>query len=160
MTYELDRTALIPAPRDKVFSFFEDPNNLYKLTPEELGLQITHLDDLPVRRDFRIEYTIKWLFVRLKWVTRITQYEPPELFADIQEEGPYQSWRHEHFFEEAGDQTIMRDHVQYELPFGILGSVAHRVLVADQLRQIFDYRAHAIRDIFAKPGHDESLEDA
>ena len=151
MTYELERTALIPASRPEVFKFFEDPNNLHLITPKTLGLQITHVDPLPVRRDFRIEYTIKWLFLRLKWVTRITQYDPPELFADIQEKGPYKSWRHEHIFEEAGDQTLMRDHVQYELPFGILGSIAHRLIVAEQLRQIFEYRAQQVRKLFERP---------
>lgn len=146
--YTLDRTALIPAPRDEVFEFFEDPRNLAKITPKSMGMKITRIDELPVCRDFRIEYTIQWLFVKLKWVTRITQYEPPQLFADVQERGPYKYWRHEHTFEEAGGQTLMRDRVEYELPFGLAGALAHRLIIRKQLADIFDFRARRTRKVF------------
>jgi ligand-binding SRPBCC domain-containing protein len=80
----------------------------------------------------------------------IESFDPPTSFVDVQVRGPYRSWRHEHTFEEHGNRTLMRDRVQYELPFGILGSVAHRLIVARQLRRIFDYRARRIRKLFAK----------
>lgn len=148
--YVLERQALIPAPRHEVFPFFEDPRNLQKITPKWMGMTITRMDDLPVRQGFRIEYTIRWLFLKLRWVTLITAYEPPESFADLQERGPYKSWLHTHEFVDLGDETLMRDRVQYELPFGILGTIAHRLVVARQLKRIFDYRARRIRKLFQK----------
>ncbi len=44
----------------------------------------------------------------------------------------------------------MRDHVVYELPFGLLGLLSHRLLVERQLRRIFDYRGRRIRKLFSK----------
>ena len=111
-----------------------------------MGMTITYIDE-PPRRNFRIEYTTM-AFVRLKWVTLITDYTPPELFADIQVAGPYKSWRHEHT-RGLGDKTLMRDRVQYELPFGILGSVTHRLVIAGQLKRTFDFRHRKIRKLFA-----------
>jgi ligand-binding SRPBCC domain-containing protein len=101
-----------------------------------------------VRSDFRIEYTIKWFFVKIRWVTLITDYEAPALFADVQLKGPYKAWRHTHIFVDLGNETLMRDRVQYELPFGILGTITHRLIVARQLKRIFDYRARKIRKLF------------
>jgi ligand-binding SRPBCC domain-containing protein len=150
VTYVLERADLVPSPRDEVFEFFSDPRNLARITPDGMGFKITHIDELPIRPDFRIEYTIRPLLgIPVKWVTRISIFEPPYRFVDVQEKGPYRYWRHEHCFDDLGDQTLMRDCVQYELPFGILGSVAHRIVVARQLKSIFDYRARKIASIFA-----------
>jgi hypothetical protein len=38
----------------------------------------------------------------------------------------------------------MRDTVRYALPFGPLGSVAHRALVRRDLAAIFDFRAENV----------------
>ena len=38
----------------------------------------------------------------------------------------------------------MTDTVRYALPYGPLGSLAHRVLVRRDLERIFDYRARAV----------------
>ncbi len=64
--------------------------------------------------------------------------------------GPYRRWHHEHRFEAHGNETVMRDRVQYELPYGILGRIAHWAVVGRQLRQIFDYRAARIEEIFPR----------
>ena len=42
----------------------------------------------------------------------------------------------------------MRDVVDYELPFGPLGGLAHRLFVRRSLESIFDFRRRAILDIF------------
>ena len=38
----------------------------------------------------------------------------------------------------------MTDTVRYALPFGPLGELAHRLVVARDLRSIFDYRAKSV----------------
>jgi ligand-binding SRPBCC domain-containing protein len=42
----------------------------------------------------------------------------------------------------------MEDHVDYALPFGVLGRIAHRLRVRAQLEEIFAYRRKAIEGIF------------
>jgi ligand-binding SRPBCC domain-containing protein len=97
----------------------------------------------------KIAYRIKWLGVSLSWITKISEYEPPHRFLDVQTRGPYKAWRHERTFEETESGTIMRDLVRYQLPFGILGDVAHWLIVRRRLRRIFDYRARRIAKLFA-----------
>lgn len=148
--HTLERDQLIPVSRDELFAFFEDPRNLGEITPPEMGFEILKMDDLPIEAGFRIKYRIKVFGVPVTWVSKITEYEPGVRFADVQVKGPYAFWQHEHSFEDADSGTIMRDRVQYELPFGILGSAVHGLLVARQLRRIFDYRARIIGERFAE----------
>jgi hypothetical protein len=39
--------------------------------------------------------------------------------------------------------------VEYALPLGALGSLAHRVLVKRQVEEIFEFRQKALGEIFA-----------
>lgn len=146
--FVLERLQRIAAPRKEVFAFFGDPANLARLTPP--GLRFRIHGDVPSRLEAgsRLEYRIRWLFLRLPWVTRITRWVPESGFEDVQERGPYRSWIHTHTFEDDGADVIMRDRVEYSLPFGAAGRLAHQVVVRRQLAAIFDFRARAIEEIF------------
>ena len=146
--YVLERETTVPAPRDEVFAFFADPRNLAELTPKEMRFRIRETDELPMRAGFRIAYTIRIFGLPVRWLTVIEEFDPPDGFTDVQAKGPYREWRHEHSFEDRGEETLMRDRVRYELPFGILGSIAHRLFVKRQLKRIFDYRTRRIRKLF------------
>jgi ligand-binding SRPBCC domain-containing protein len=148
VTYVLERSQIVAAPREEVFRFFEEPQNLAKITPRWLGFRITRADEPPMREGFRIDYQIRWLGLPVRWRTVIREYEAGRRFVDVQVSGPYRRWEHEHTFEDAEGGTLVRDRVQYELPFGILGHVAHRLLVARQLRRIFDHRSRRIKRLF------------
>lgn len=147
--YLLRRQIFIPAPRPEVFTFFEDPGNLAKITPRWMPIKDLTAGYPPMRLGMRIVHPIKWYGIRLAWESCIIEYDPPRRFVDEQTRGPYRSWRHEHDFEEAAGGTVMRDRVQYELPLGILGQMTHRLVVERQLRRIFDYRERRIKQLFA-----------
>ncbi len=53
----------------------------------------------------------------------------------------YKLWRRTHRFSELNGDALIVDAVAYALPFGLLGHLVHRLPVARDLRQIFDYRA-------------------
>lgn len=144
----LTREQQIPGSRTELFSFFEDPGNLGVITPPWLKFRI--LTPLPIlmQRGLEIDYRIHWMGIPLRWRTRITEYDPPSGFVDEQIRGPYKKWVHQHSFEQVGDTVVMRDQVKYALPFGIVGSFVHFVLIQRQLKEIFDYRQAAIERIF------------
>jgi len=58
--------------------------------------------------------------------------------------GPFRAWEHTHDFEERPDGTRIRDTVLYRMPYGPLGAIAHRALVARDLERVFDYRRDAV----------------
>ena len=84
----------------------------------------------------------------LPWVTRITVWDPPRAFEDVEERGPYRLWRHRHSFEPGPNGVVMRDRVEYALPFGPLGRLVHALVVRRQLDAIFAFRRRAIAEIF------------
>ena len=88
------------------------------------------------------------MFFDLAWVTRISRWIPGAEFEDVQERGPYRRWFHRHRFEARGADTVIRDRVEYELPFGAIGRLAHALFVRRQLEEIFDFRRAAIEEIF------------
>jgi|FLYL01.1.fsa_nt_gi ligand-binding SRPBCC domain-containing protein len=150
--YTLERAQIIPAPVPDVFRFFENPYNLRLITPDWLDFRVLRIDGLPLRAGTRMYYRIRWLGIPLRWETLIHTYEPQRRFIDVQTSGPYFLWFHEHTFSDLGEATLMRDHVLYDVPYGIWGKLLHRLLIGRQIRAIFDYRASKIRAIFTPSG--------
>ena len=147
--YFLERTLTIPSSMDATYSFFENPRNLKEITPPWLSFQVVSASDDVMREGTRIRYVIRWLGLSMRWESRIAEYEKNENFADNMLRGPYKSWYHVHRFREVPDGVVMTDRVEYEMPFGLLGRLAHWMVVRRQLNAIFDYREKRIREIFA-----------
>ena len=139
----LEREMVVRAERAEVFAFFADAYNLERITPPELRFRIVeHEGDMGTGA--RIAYRLRLFGVPFGWRTLISRWEPETAFVDEMTSGPYRRWVHLHTFEPAPGGTLVRDRVEYELPFGPLGRLA-LPLVRRQLRRIFDYRADAIR---------------
>jgi ligand-binding SRPBCC domain-containing protein len=109
-----------------------------------LRFRIMTPSPIAMRVDTRINYALSLWGVPIRWRTRISVWEPDVRFVDEQEAGPYAEWRHLHEFESCGSETRMRDVVDYRLPLGALGSLAHALWVKRSLERIFDYRQGAI----------------
>lgn len=150
--YSLDRSQRVEAAPRIVFAFFSDPRNLAAITPPGLGFRIHGRFPAELGAGSRIEYRIRWTGLRLRWVTRITRWEPDREFEDVQEAGPYAVWIHSHRFRPDGRGVVMDDHVDYALPFGFVGRLAHRLRVRRQLEDIFEYRRAAIARLFPTAG--------
>jgi len=150
----LERTQLIPAPLAETFRFFSDPSKIHDVTPPWAAFEIVRSEPLPMRAGTVNDYRIRWLGVPLTWRGLIIEYEQDRRFVDLLTGGPYRYWRHEHEFEARDGGTLMRDRVEYTLPFGALGRLVHRLVVARQLRQIFDERAAAIERLFTEGAAD------
>jgi hypothetical protein len=146
--YILRAEQYVPRPLAEVFAFFSKAENLEQLTPPWLHFQILTVDPTPVQKGTLIRYALRWRIFPIRWTTEITEWEPPHRFVDLQLKGPYKLWHHEHRFISEGDGTRITDEVQYMLPFGILGSIAHAVKVKRDVETIFAYRTNAVNRLF------------
>jgi len=54
-------------------------------------------------------------------------------------------WYHEHTFRADGPHTVMDDRVYYTPPLGVLGRIAHALVIRQMLLGIFHYRQDVIR---------------
>ncbi len=146
--YVLEREVSLPATREKLFPFFADARNLERLTPPSLRFEIMTPGPIEMRTGAIIDYRLQLAGLRFRWRTVIETWEPPVRFVDVQDKGPYALWRHTHTFDETPDGTRMRDRVEYALPFGPLGALAHRLVVARQLDAIFAFRGRVVAELF------------
>lgn len=69
----------------------------------------------------------------------------PNKFEDIQVSGPFAAFRHEHRFEAVGRGTRMHDRWQHEPPFGLLGRIIDRLVLARHMRDLFLTRNAALK---------------
>lgn len=98
-----------------------------------------------------IQYFVSPLFgLKIKWVTEITHVEENKYFVDEQRFGPYSLWHHKHFFSQTDRGVKMIDIVDYKLPLGIIGRLAHPTLVKPKLDEIFSYRKNKLIEIFGE----------
>lgn len=144
----LERRQIIELPREEVFKFFADAENLERITPPELNFKITSAQPIDIKQGAFIDYKLNLRGIPITWKTEITQWNPPHDFVDTALKSPYKQWIHLHTFEHGKPgETIMQDRVRYRLPFEPLGDLAHWY-VKKELKYIFDYRYKLIEEIF------------
>lgn len=146
--YQLSARQTVPVARDEVFDFFARPENLGRITPSWLDFRILTPSPVPMRQGAIIDYRIGLGGMPTRWRTVISTHEPPERFVDEQLRGPYDFWHHTHEFETVPGGTLLRDRVVYDPPFGILGRIAHALLIRRQLERIFTHRHRVIAERF------------
>lgn len=150
MRYQLYREQQLCCNIETAWSFFSSPMNLSKITPEEMGfVVVSNFLNEEIYEGMIIDYKVSPVFhIPLKWRTRITQVDKSKSFTDFQEKGPYKYWNHFHEFIPNDRGILMKDTVDYELPAGFLGRIAHRVFVRRKLEHIFDYRYQILEKVF------------
>lgn len=148
-TYQLIREQWLPQDLEATFAFFSRPENLQEITPPFLGFHIVRAEK-ELHAGSLIEYKLKIRGVPMRWLTEIEIWEPPFRFVDNQLRGPYKLWHHEHRFAEKDGGTLISDRVDYALPFGVLGQLAHRLMVRRDVEGIFDFRQRRLTELLRK----------
>lgn len=77
-------------------------------------------------------------------ITEMTLYES---FTDEMLRGPFQSFRHTHRFVEENGQTLMKDDIFYEVPFGFLGRILDRLFGKKYLMALITQRNAYIKTL-------------
>ena len=149
--YRLNIEQKLPISLEESWKFFSSPKNLKIITPDYMGFDIISGGDSSMYPGQIIQYFVSPLFgLKTKWVTEITHVEEKKYFVDEQRFGPYSLWHHKHFFSKIDRGVKMIDIVDYKLPFGIIGRLAHPILVKPKLDEIFSYRKNKLIEIFGE----------
>ena len=147
--YRFTRRQLLPISVEKAWDFLSDPKNLKLITPKYMGFNILNEENTKMYAGQIIQYIVRPILgIPIKWVTEITHVEKPNYFVDEQRFGPYSLWHHKHFIKPTEKGVEMVDIVDYKIPLGFLGRIAHPILVGPKLKEIFDYRKQALTEIF------------
>jgi uncharacterized protein (TIGR01777 family) len=85
--------------------------------------------------------------IHTTWLVKHSDYVEGKQFRDSQIKGLFSSWSHTHLlnsFERSS--SILDDHVEYSLPWGMLSETLVSALINKKLNQMFDYRHRIISD--------------
>lgn len=157
--YQLRSRQSLAISPERAWEFLSGPANLKIITPPAMGFHILSGDGRSMFPGQIIQYTVSpFPGYTTKWVTEITHVSHGNYFVDEQRFGPYALWHHKHFLKEIPGGTEMEDIIDYKLPFGILGQLAHPLLVKKQLLKIFTYREQRLKELFGEiPGAQKEL---
>lgn len=75
----------------------------------------------------------------------ITAFDRPKHFRDEMVRGRFKSFIHDHYFEPHNSGTRMRDVLQFEAPWGVLGRLADRLVLEGYLTRLLQNRNATIR---------------
>jgi len=135
------RSCEIDAPVEALRDWHFRPGAFTRLTPPWEKARVLSMPE-PLADGARaiIEVAIgPW---RKRW---IAEHElTPTGFIDLQIEGPFAFWEHDHRFEAITATTSrLTDSIRYRLPLGWLGRLFGKPLVERKLDRLFRYR-HAV----------------
>jgi ligand-binding SRPBCC domain-containing protein len=149
MLHRLYKKQLLPISLDEAWAFFSKPENLDRITPDDMHFEILTGADTESFPGQIITYKIKpFLNIPFYWVTEITQSEEKKYFIDEQRFGPYAFWHHMHKFRAVKDGVLMEDILHYKLPFGFLGDWMGKLFLHKKVQSIFDHREKMLKEYF------------
>ena len=154
-TFQYKTEQFLPIGIDEAWSFFSSPKNLATITPAELDFKIlSDVNDEEIYEGMKIDYIVKPLFkIPVHWQTEIIKVNKANSFTDRQLKGPYKVWEHTHTFNILNNGILMHDVINYQLPFGFAGNIAHALLVKKKIEHIFAYRKNILEKIFIQNKH-------
>jgi len=145
----LEFEQILPLSLSEAWDFFSRPENLAKITPSDLGFEVTSPVPERMYAGMIVNYRVRPLAgVAVSWTTEITHVDEPVYFVDEQRSGPYRLWHHQHHFSEVDDGVRMIDLVHYQVSFGLPGHWLAGGLVRSRLDKIFHYRKRTLLGLF------------
>lgn len=124
------RRTRVLAPLAEVWAFHETADGLEALTPDWMGLTVESVrgpngetDPEKLTEGTEVSMTSQpfGLLPESRWISRITDRREGEgyrMFRDNMLGGPFDLWVHTHEFYGDGNETVLIDTVEYELPLG------------------------------------------
>lgn len=168
MPYSFRSEQWLPYPVETVFAFFADPENLPAVLPPRQRARIERVTLVPPPRvngvktssaaagtGSRIVLSLRplpWIPIRVRWHAEITQFDANRSFCDRQLRGPFAYWQHSHRVRalDRNGPTVLTDEVEYDLPLGFLGHMAHALFVQKQIEAAFAYRREKTLETLAR----------
>lgn len=148
------RETVFEAPIEQVWELHTTGSGLVRLTPSFVNLQIEDVRDgevdepLPEGAEIDVSTHVLELGPRDHWTSVVLNSEQSgdtAVFRDEMHDGPLDHWVHTHRFERVFEgETLMRDHIEYELPMpaGLVSPLANV-----GLDPLFRYRHWTARQI-------------
>lgn len=91
--------------------------------------------------------------IYIQHVSIISEMNFPNYFVDEQLKGQFKSFKHQHFFTQKENKTIMTDILDYETPFGFIGKLFDKLLLVNHLTNFIIYRNTILKELSENHQH-------
>jgi ligand-binding SRPBCC domain-containing protein len=141
-------TTVVRAPLDVVFVVELDMDVHAASMPGSAERATTSTGRPGMGLGDEVTFTARHLGRTWRLTSRVTAHDRPHRFVDEQVAGPFRWMRHEHLFEPAGERgTRMTDRFAFEAPFGPLGAVVARAVLARYLTRLLRTRGQHVKRV-------------
>jgi ligand-binding SRPBCC domain-containing protein len=135
----LEFSTEIAVDTQALFEFHIDTNNLPRITPPWIHVEIASLE-LPLHEGSMIELDIRRFGFTQRWKMMIFEFTSPVLVCDKAVKSPFKSFIHYHRFEALDkNNSVMKDEITFSLPLYPLSLIAVPFIKKD-LQKMFEYR--------------------
>ncbi|MCD6259382.1 MAG: SRPBCC family protein [Helicobacteraceae bacterium] len=145
MRRTLTQISLIKCSLEELFDFHTDSANIKKITPPNTKVELLN-EDTTTYEGKIVRLKTTRLTIPTYWDVEIQKLERPHILIDLALRSPLKYWRHQHIFTQIGGACELRDIIEYELPFGILGKLIAPLFERD-VKQMFEYRQKRTKEI-------------
>jgi ligand-binding SRPBCC domain-containing protein len=170
MSFSFHSEQWLPHPVEAVFAFFADPENIAVLMPAWRKARIERMIIVPppkhaptagsavVAAGVGSRVTLSFLPFRhspfrTRWEAEITEFGWNSHFTDRQVKGPFAFWDHSHRLRaidrEGLNVTLIVDHIEYDVPYGVLGKLVHSLFLQRGIQKAFAFRQSEVARIFS-----------
>jgi ligand-binding SRPBCC domain-containing protein len=148
-TVRLRFTTEVEVDVQSLYDFHIDTNNLPKITPPWINVQIISLE-LPLHQGSELELDITRFGIRQRWKMQIAELKRPELVCDQAIKSPFASFTHHHRFEAIdGTKSRLCDELAFSLPFYPFSLIA-LPFVKHDIHKMFAYRHRQTKILLEK----------
>jgi len=99
-----------------------------------------------IELDEFVTWQAKHFGVLQELTSKITAFKRPFHFRDEQLKGPFKSIKHDHYFEQGDDYVIMKDIFNFQSPFGLIGKMVDKLILANYLKELLIERNNVIKE--------------
>ncbi len=135
----------INVPVEKLFAWHKQNSAISRLTPAFAPLKMIFRSNDGIEKGTIIRFRIKLFKIPMLWESMHIEYQENKIFKDVQTKGPFNKWEHSHIFKSDGiDHSIMKDKIEFQLPFGVLSRPFYKFAVKE-FNRMFTYRHRVLK---------------
>lgn len=147
----IELQTLIAAPAERVFDLarsIDAHQDSAEGTHERAVLGVT---SGLIGLDEEVTWEARHFGIAQRLTVKITKFDRPRHFQDVMLKGAFQQMQHDHYFDEQGGQTLMRDRFEFQSPLGPLGRLFDTIVLTGYMRR-FLVKRNAILKQAAESG--------
>jgi uncharacterized protein (TIGR01777 family) len=130
----------IAAPAAAVLAWHGNPGAFERITPPWMDVRVLEAKGGIAPGDWK-RLRIAVGPIGASWTLVHDAAEDGTGFVDEQQDGPFQSWQHEHrFLSDGPERSVLEDQITYQLPFGAVGQLLAGRQLEHRLDDLFRFR--------------------